>query len=152
MKQFIKTAIILLILSLCAVPSANAEGKGGASGQINVDLTGFRSSSGEVRVHLYRSSEGFPSSPGKAMATIVNKIEGSVAHVVFKEIPFGEYAISVLHDENGNKKLDMNWLMMPKEGIGASNNPKSTFGPPGFNDAKFRLDKDEMTIGITVRY
>lgn len=143
------TYVLLFIFSPCLCFDVFA---GAATGRINVEVTGLRSNSGEVRVHLYNSKEGFPSKPQKAMATLVSITGNSEAGVLFRDIPYGDYAISVLHDENGNKKMDMNWLMMPKEGIGASNNPRFTLGPPSFNDARFRLDSEELTIKIKVKY
>lgn len=150
MKVSIQTLIILLSLCLCF--EVFADQKGAASGRITVKVTGLRSNSGEVRVHLYNSRDGFPSNPQKAIATMVSTIKNAEADLFFTDIPFGDYAISVLHDENGNKKMDLNWLMIPKEGIGASNNPRLTFGPPSFNDAKFRLDSEELTVKIKVSY
>jgi len=41
-------------------------------------------------------------------------------------LPAGEYAVVVLHDENLNKQLDRNWLGKPKEQWGMSNNPHFT--------------------------
>ena len=143
------TYVFILLFSPCLSFDVFA---GAATGRINVEVTGLRSNSGEVRVHLYNSKEGFPSNPQKAMATLVSMIGNSEAGVLFRDIPYGDYAISVLHDENGNKKMDMNWLMMPKEGIGASNNPRFTLGPPSFNDARFRFDSEELTIKIKVKY
>ena len=45
----------------------------------------------------------------------------------------------VFHDENMNQKLDKDFVGIPKEGYGASNNPKKKIGPPSFEDASFRL-------------
>lgn len=144
--------ILFLILSLYIRLAANAGEAPASSGKVDVKVTGLRSNSGEVRVNLYNSRDGFPSNPQKAMRTLVSKIENNEAAVSFNEIPFGEYAISVLHDENNNRKMDLNWLMVPKEGVGASNNPKGAFGPPGFNDARFQVDSEEVKIDIKVIY
>ncbi len=149
MKRLIYPLSMILYF-LCL--TANAEDKRVHSGTINVEVSGFRNNSGEARVNLYNSKDGFPSQPQKAFMTHVAKIESSGAGVVFKDVPFGEYAIAVLHDENGNKKMDFNWLMMPKEGIGASNNPKGVLVPPGFDDARFRLDSEDIGIKIRMRY
>lgn len=149
MKRLIYSLSMILYF-LCL--TANAEDKGVHSGTIHVEVSGFRNSSGEARVNLYNSKVGFPSQPQKAFKSLTSRIENNEAMVDFKEIPVGEYAIAVLHDENGNKKMDFNWLMIPKEGIGASNNPKMFLGPPGFDDARFRLDSEGITVKIDVRY
>lgn len=141
---------ILIILLTCL--TCLAEEKSLSKGSIIVEVNGLRSNEGEVRVNLYDSKDGFPSDPEKALLTLVSKIENKRAMVVFKDIHIGNYAISVLHDENGNRKVDLNWLMIPKEGIGASNNPKISLGPPSFSDAKFKLSPEELDITITVQY
>lgn len=142
---------VILILFFECLP-ANGDEAALRAGTIHVEVGGFRNNSGEARVNLYNSKDGFPSQPHKAFMTRVSRIENDEARVDFKDIPFGEYAIAVLHDENGNKKMDFNWLMMPKEGIGASNNPKGVFAPPGFDEARFRLDADEISVKIRMRY
>jgi len=72
--------------------------------------------------------------------------------VVFEDLPFGEYAVSLMHDENRNGKIDTNFLGIPKEGYGASNDAKAVLGPPKYADARFLLDKPDMTMEIKVKY
>ncbi len=51
----------------------------------------------------------------------------------------GTYAVSLIHDENGNGKLDTA-LGMPREGFGFSRNPAISFGPPKFKSASFAVN------------
>ena len=51
----------------------------------------------------------------------------------------GKYAFRFFHDENSNGKLGTNWLGIPNEGFGFSNNAKGTFGPPAFEKTVFVL-------------
>ena len=53
----------------------------------------------------------------------------------------GTYAIAVVHDENGNNKLDKA-IFLPKEGFGFSRNPTITVGPPSFKSASFAVAGD----------
>ena len=74
--------------------------------------------------------------------------------IVFEDIPFGtDYAIEVIHDENGNLKMDMRILQYPKpkEGFGLSNN---TFhaGPPEYEKARFPLDQPLVELNIQMKY
>jgi uncharacterized protein (DUF2141 family) len=55
----------------------------------------------------------------------------------FRNVPDGIYAASFFYDENGNGKLDVNFLGIPKEQYGFSNNAKGFFGPAKFAKAKF---------------
>ncbi len=80
--------------------------------------------------------------------------EKETEKIVFENIPFGsDYAIEVVHDENGNLKMDMRILPYPKpkEGVGVSNN---TFraGPPEYEKAKFSLDKPTIELVIQMKY
>jgi uncharacterized protein (DUF2141 family) len=69
--------------------------------------------------------------------------------VIFKDIPKGEYAVSFVHDENDNKKMDTNFIGIPKEDFGCSNNATGVMGPPKYEDAKFQLTKNK-TINIKI--
>jgi uncharacterized protein (DUF2141 family) len=52
-------------------------------------------------------------------------------------LPHGEYAISLFVDSNGNKKIDKNFLGIPKEQYGFSNNVMGRMSAPSFDQAKF---------------
>jgi len=54
----------------------------------------------------------------------------------------GDYAISLVHDENGNGKLDKNLFGIPTEGVGFSQNPKLSFGPPTYAATRFDVAGD----------
>ncbi|HFU76072.1 MAG TPA: DUF2141 domain-containing protein [Arcobacter sp.] len=53
--------------------------------------------------------------------------------------------MAIFHDENNNKKLDINVLGMPKEGFGFSNNPKISFSEPSFKECSFKLKENKKT-------
>ena len=69
----------------------------------------------------------------------------------FKDLPYGEYAISVYQDKNDNGKLDTGLFGIPKEPFGFSNDPKMGFGPPKYKDSAFTLQAPETTIQISVK-
>lgn len=138
---------LLLLVSLILAPSSPppsdadahlAQASEGA-GSLSVRLGGFRSADGQVLVALFRGEAGFPSEPQRAWKTAVLKIDGENARLDLQGVPAGTYAISVIHDENGNNALDTNFLGIPKEGIGTSNNAKARFGPPKWADARFEV-------------
>jgi uncharacterized protein (DUF2141 family) len=63
---------------------------------------------------------------------------------VFEGLKPGTYAVSVLHDENANGRLETNFLGIPREGAGISNNASPEFSAPRFNDAAFQLKADTV--------
>jgi uncharacterized protein (DUF2141 family) len=101
---------------------------------LTVNVNGLKSDKGKCLLSLYSNKIGFTGSVDKAFKTDGSTISNGKATIVLKNIREGEYAISVDHDENGNGKMDTNFVGMPKEGVGVSNNAKSSFGPPSFED------------------
>ena len=67
----------------------------------------------------------------------------------FTNIQNGKYAISIYHDENNNKKLDKNFIGLPKEDYGFSNNPSSSLGAPKLEEKIFEVSKDvSLTVNL----
>jgi uncharacterized protein (DUF2141 family) len=121
-------------------------------GVLSVRLSGFRSAQGQVLIAVFRGETGFPGSPDKAWKTMVATISGDTASVDLRDVPPGDYAVSVVHDENGNNALDTSWIGIPKEGIGMSNNAKGRMGPPKYRDAKFVVEAGGTLQNIRMVY
>ncbi|MFV0248839.1 MAG: DUF2141 domain-containing protein [Tenacibaculum sp.] len=114
---------------------------------ITVNFTGMQSDKGNLFVQLFNEEAQFLKiGVQKKIVEVKNK----KARVVFNNVKRGYYAIAVFHDENDNKKMDTNFVGMPKEPTGTSNNAKQLFGPPKYEDAKFKLDKN-TNLKITVK-
>lgn len=111
----------------------------------------IRSSTGAVACALFESSVGFPTEYLHAAAQImVIKVRDRQARCDFEDIAPGSYALAVVHDENMNGKLDVNWLGIPVEGYGFSNDASALLGAPSFAAASFPYDGEnlEMTVGL----
>jgi outer membrane protein len=69
-------------------------------------------------------------------------LDGRPVYSITNALP-GEYALVVYHDENGNGRLDKNFIGIPKEALAFSNayQPK---GPPSYTRAAFQLSDDEV--------
>src|SRR5579863_1350790 len=103
---------------------------GVAENVIHVEVKGLRSEHGQVLCALFSSAEAFPKKADKAVARLTAKIVERGAACDFAGVAAGTYAVSVVHDENSNGKLDTNFVGMPREGVGASNDAKGHMGPP----------------------
>jgi uncharacterized protein (DUF2141 family) len=100
---------------------------------IHVKILGIRNSTGAVACALFESPEGFPTEFMKSATNImVIKIRDMQARCDFLDIPSGTYALAVIHDENMDGKLGTNWLGVPREGHGFSNDAKALLGAPSF--------------------
>jgi uncharacterized protein (DUF2141 family) len=142
-KFFVLTLILFLFIPVGTFTQQTAT--------ISVTITGFQSDNGIANIALFNSKNGFPAEVDKAFKKAELSISNKKAKTTFTGIPYGTYAITVLHDENKNGKLDTKLLVIPAEGVGTSNNPKLT-GPPSFNQSKFEVNKSELAISIKMMY
>jgi len=118
---------------------------------VSAAVTGLRSTEGQVLACLTINARRFPNCDRDPDARrLVVPASGRVL-LDFGEVPSGTYAIALVHDENGNGKLDKR-LIMPAEGFGFSRNAPVHFGPPSFASAAFAVDGDEQCQTIRVRY
>jgi len=60
----------------------------------------------------------------------------------------GIYALSVLQDMNGNRKLDTNFIGIPTEHSGSSNDAPARFNAPRFKDAVFTVGGQPLELRI----
>lgn len=112
---------------------------------MTVVIKNVNSNVGSVRLRLYNSEEQFMK---KAFAVAeVKAVNGQVV-AVFENVASGTYAISVMHDANDNQELDSNFMGIPKEGFGFSNDATGMFGPPDFKKASFQFSNQEMVINL----
>ncbi len=120
--------------------------------EVSVSFSDIRSDKGYIFYLLFDGAEGFPDNEKKSVRQ--GRVEAKVAKsegIVFQGPEKGQYALSIFHDENSNSKLDTNFLGIPKEGFGFSQNPKVLFGPPSFKKSRFKLDK-KTDLNIKVIY
>jgi uncharacterized protein (DUF2141 family) len=125
---------------------------GGASpvGRLDVDLGKLRSSRGVIQLCLTSDPKNFPACVDDARA-VTRTVPATTREVRFDALPVGDYAVAVIHDENGNAKLDT-LMGIPREGFGFSRNPAIGFGAPKFAAARFTLDKNGTEQDIRMRY
>ena len=101
---------------------------------------------GEIHVAVYDNAEAFEADRGEKGGAAPGIIDGTIVMVeagtsTFEyELPAGQYAVGIFHDVNLNNKMDNNFLGLPKEQYGFSNNARALFGPPSFEDAAFELN------------
>lgn len=123
------------------------------TGQVTVHLRGFRNHTGKALLALFTSRKGYPEKGKLAFKRAAVPIRRNAAQVVFRDVPVGEFAVVVLHDENGNKKMDKNFLGMPQEGWGVSRNPKTRMRPPNWAESALRLDAGaRVRVDIEMKY
>ena len=122
------------------------------TGTVIVNIKGFRNNKGVARVTLFDQKKGFPNKYKYALAYGDSPVQDSVSQYIFMDVKYGQYGVGVFHDEDENGKLKSNFIGMPREGVGVSNNAKGSFGPPKFKDCLFSVDRDTVELSIDLNY
>ena len=139
MKVILKNIIFLFL----GITIAQAQEK--VNHDVVVNISNFKNNNGQVLVAIFNTKDSFLN---KGFKSAKVKIENNACSVTFKNLPKGTYAISMFHDENNNNKLDTNFMGIPKETYGCSNNAKGFFGPPKWEDAKFEISNQAIIQNI----
>ena len=152
--MFVGWKAVCLMVALGAACAANGQAPTPGQSVIHVEISGLRSDKGQMLCALYSSAQAdaFPKNADKAVARLTAKIAERQAVCDFSGVAPGTYAVSVVHDENSNGKLDTNFIGMPREGVGASNDAKGHMGPPRFSAASFRYEGGRLDLKIRVNY
>ena len=111
--------------------------------ELTVEVGNVSNAKGEVGALVFASETGWPDQTSAAIQSGAVASQAGMVTLIFSGLPAGEYGVVVLHDENGNMKMDRNWLGIPKEQWGMSNNPAAVLSAPGFEKARFALRSDQ---------
>lgn len=148
----LRLAIATTITGLAALAGLAAPQRAGADGaRVVVEVEGLRSNRGAVLGALFRSRDGW-TEEGREIATCRADIDGRTATCVLSDVAPGTYAFAFLHDEDGDGALDRDWIGLPSEGFGFSNDAAPVLGPPSFESASFRHAGSETDLHVRARY
>lgn len=104
-----------------------------------------------VRLCLTRNPQFFPECNRDPAAVKRNVAPGEASSIRLSGIAPGTWALAVMHDENGNGRLDR-FLAIPREGFGFSRNPRLRMGPPRYEDVRFDFSGAAMRQTVRLRY
>lgn len=147
---FIRVICTLQLLILVLGSSfAMAEG---LTGILIVEISGLKEASGNVYIAVYDSDSTWLSDEMvlAQKVAIADALEGDLVRTELL-LPLGDYALSVFYDQNGDGKLNTNFIGMPKEPIALSNNAVAKFGPPQYDDAVFSLGAQPLIQSLSMK-
>ncbi len=155
-KTVTEGILMMLLLLPVTVFGQAVESESGTeeqTGSIVVTIEALRNCDGNVRVVLWESEDGFLRDQESAYRRVMSVIEGETVEFVFTDLPFGDYAVSAFHDENGDGTNNRNFFGKPTEGYCISNGVRGGMsGPPGFDDASFILETEELLLHMEMGY
>jgi uncharacterized protein (DUF2141 family) len=149
------TMILRLATAAAAAALTCAVSLEAAASDLTITIDNLRSDKGQVLLCVFSADTSdtkvFPDcDKGKPVRSQKVTIGGGKVVVTYYGLKDGVYAVAMIHDENGNGTLDTNFIGIPTEGLGVSNNPRLT-GKPGYDEAKFNI-KGNTAITITAKY
>ena len=83
------------------------------------------------------------------MKALVKPLGKSVQYE-FKDVAPGDYAVQVLQDFDEDGYMTDNWLGIPKEPWGMSNNPPVGLGGPKWERAKFTVPESPEVVKVSL--
>jgi len=150
-----KQILVLVTAALIAGGQTRHQTEAAATGcTLRIHVDGLRNSTGVVGTAIFKSREGWPEDMSKAVNHWPTPIPPNArsATAVMVNLPAGDYSVVSIHDENKNRKLDRNFIGIPKEGFGFANNPHVGLSAPTFNAALVHVTCPVTEINIHLIY
>jgi len=136
-----KTIAIAAALSALAAPAF--------AGDIALTINGVQPEGGKVLVSL-QTEEQFMTRE-YAASDMLDGAQAGTLTTTLKDVPAGEYALSILHDANGDWKMDLSEQYLPQEGWSMSGEVKMN-RPPQFSDARFTVQEGAQAVSLDMSY
>jgi uncharacterized protein (DUF2141 family) len=146
-RHFLRLAASWMLIGIAPTTLAQSD----KTYTLTIHMAGFRSEKGVAGVLVFCSPQGWPERNDDACQHKSVPIHNGEATMFFNGIKPGTYAAVALHDENKNKKLDRNFIGIPKEGFGFPNNIHVGLTPPSYERASFKVNGDTK-IEIKMQY
>jgi uncharacterized protein (DUF2141 family) len=148
-----KSAVVVFaLISWVLFGSFSNQTEPDLSVEIRVVVKGIKPVTGNIGLLLFKSKEGFPGDRDKSIMQAKIIVKSGSMEYLFSGFSPGRYAVSIVHDANNNGKLDSNFMGIPKEGYGVSNNAINSFGPPRFDESSFVISTGSLLTEIKVHY
>ena len=125
------TLIILVVLVIFHFPRKKKY-------NIEVLVTNITLHQGTIELAIFNESEVFLEK-NKSFKKYSKKVKQDSLLIRLKNIPKGEYAISLYHDVNSDGKCNLNFIGIPVEPYGFSNNFIPLIRKPSFSDCLFSV-------------
>lgn len=123
---------------------------------LTVVVNNLHNTEGNFCLSIFNSPDGFPDSAEKAILAECFTVSEKTFSIEIRDLPAGRYAIAGWHDENKDKKLNYNFLGIPKEGLAFSENGKPRLspppGPPSFDSIAFDVGSENRTTQMKTTY
>jgi uncharacterized protein (DUF2141 family) len=142
---------LLLFGAIGSIGAASAAQQS-ATADLDISIGGLRNSNGTLMMCLTRrpQQQFLACAQDPARKTMTVRV-AAMKRIAFHGLEPGEYSLLVVHDENGNGKMDKT-MGIPREGFGFSRNPAIRMGPPRYQDVHFTVHAGRSSQAIKLKY
>jgi uncharacterized protein (DUF2141 family) len=137
---------VILAIAFPVLPSLSQ-----STSTVLLEVSSLKNTRGTLNCRLFTKASDFPD--GEGILTVRTPIAGANTTCTFPNVEPGTYAVAVVHDENSNGKLDKNFVGVPSEGYGVSNNKTYALSAPKWEESVFTIAPSESkTLQVKLRY
>lgn len=119
---------------------------------LTVEIDGLKQTKGQICYSLFTQSQGFPESTDKALQAECIPVREKSPVLIIENLQMGNYALAVFHDANVDGELNRNFLGIPREGFGFSQNPQIKTSPPSFGDSVVVITESKTNLQVQLRH
>lgn len=120
---------------------------------LELRVHGLRSDAGDLIAVVWDHVDNFRSpDEGHAFRVLRQPVSGEHQVLRLEALPAGHYGYVVLHDENGDGRLDFSLRGPPEEGVGFSRNPSGEPAGAEWDDCSFDLREADVAHEVQMRY
>jgi uncharacterized protein (DUF2141 family) len=134
--------------------NSGTENSKAEKGKLIIQINNIKNNNGKIIFHLFNTEKGkyFPTESDNSSLRIDSKISNNQVRITIEDLPYGNYAYTLHHDENDNRRMDKTWLGFPDEGWALSNDIRPVISLPDFDEGKFQFNKPRLEITTTLNY
>jgi uncharacterized protein (DUF2141 family) len=137
---------VILAIAFPVLPSLSQ-----STSTVLLEVSSLKNTRGTLNCRLFTKASDFPD--GEGILTVRTPIAGANTTCTFPNVEPGTYAVAVVHDENSNGRLDKNFVGVPSEGYGVSNNKTYALSAPKWEESVFTITASERkTLQVKLRY
>ena len=134
---------------MMGIAAAAALAGGAQAADVRVTLTGVQARGGRLLVSV-QARDQFMKSEGTTSAVFPGDTEGE-RRFTLGEVPAGDYALFVLHDQDGDRRMTLDAAGRPLEGW-TTNKASELRAKPTFDEVRFHVPAEGVSLTLPMVY
>jgi len=153
MSAVLTSLVLLLTVALSLTSTSEAWAGPDSSpltGAVQIQVENLQNlGQGQLVALVYEEVDRVEINGVKFLRRKIVPVTGERVSVRFSDLPYGDYAVAVLHDMDKDLEADASFIGIPREDLGVSNNAKGgPLGGPKWSAAKFSHREEETRLSI----